>query len=242
MLTMSSSQLVECAPSYDLKYDESNDALRDQTLQELKIAYGRDTKIKCCCYPGNTREYKVDAGFIAHMKSQKHRNWKEAQQKDHKQNYGHCISSEKIIETLRKEIRDYKKQHVQTIETINNKNEKLVLMSKKLDDMSVEADILKDELEEYQQENEDLKPETPALKTENEDLKTENEAFKKENEELKYNVDIVCEGFKAELEEYQNDIIAVTKEKDRITYDYNKLILATKKKAPGKIGERQAFR
>ena len=42
------------------------------------------------------------------MKSQKHVNWREEQHKEHTQKYGHCISAEKIIETLRKEVRDIK--------------------------------------------------------------------------------------------------------------------------------------
>ena len=254
---MSSSQLVECAPCYDLKYDEATDILRDQTLQELKIAYGRDAKIKCVCLSNNNRDYIINAGFIAHMKSHKHRNWREAQQKNHKQTYGHCISPEKIIETLRKEIRDYKKLYAQSTETINNKNEKLNLMSKKLDEMSDEIDILKNEIEEYQLENEGLKKENEGLKKENEGLKKVNEGlkkenFKKENEDLKMknnklkkeneNLASKVEENNLVYEEYQNDIINVTKENDRLKYELNKLVAANKKKISIKIGERHAFR
>lgn len=201
---MSSSQIIECAPCYELKYDETLDKLRDQTFIELKILYGKNTKIKCNCWTDRCREYKIDSGFIAgHMKSQKHVNWREEQQKEHKQKYGHCISSEKIIETLRKENREYKKQHANSIEIINNKEEKLSLMSKKLDEVSEENDILKYELEEYQEQPE-------AIKKENIDLKSQ-----LENRTLEY------EAFKLELEEYQKDIISLTKERERLQHQLN---------------------
>ena len=97
-----SNKIVECCPCYDLKYDETAECLRDQTFAELKVSYGKGSKIQCNCWSDRIREYKVDSSFVAaHMKSQRHINWREEQQKEHKQKYGHCISNEKIIETLR---------------------------------------------------------------------------------------------------------------------------------------------
>jgi len=224
---MSSSQIIECAPCYELKYDETLDKLRDQTFSELKIAYGKNNKIKCNCWTDRGREYKVDSAFVAsHMKSQKHMNWREEQQKEHKRKYGHCISSEKIIETLRKELREYKKLHVNSVEINNNKGEKLELMSKKLDEVSDENDIFKDELEEYQGESK-------VIKKENDDLKDELENTRIENEVLK-----------SDLEEYKKDIISLTKENDQFQFRLNsrKLTVVDVKKPATKSALRQPFR
>jgi DNA repair exonuclease SbcCD ATPase subunit len=232
---MSTTQIIECAPCYDLKYDETNENLRDQTLQELRITYGRDSKIKCNCWIDRAREYNIDSAFIsAHMKSKKHRNWCEEQQKEHKKNYGHCISSEKIIETKSKELRDYKKLHVQSIEIINKKDEKLVLLSTKLDSISDENDILKDEFNKAQSRNNELELEIKQFRQINDDLKKKNNEVEDSNLE--------SQGLKAELEEYQIDIIALTKEKDQVKYELNKLIAINKKKASTKIEGRQVFR
>jgi len=159
------------------------------------------------------------------MKSQKHTNWREEQQKEHKQNYGHCISSEKIIETLRKEIRDYKKTHAGSVEIINKKDEKLTLLSKKLDDMSVENDLLKAELEETQEEEPENEKENANFTADFYDLKMENEVLK------------------TELEEYQKDLIAAHKARDKLQQEINsrKLVINSKKKAV-QIDIRQAFR
>ena len=233
---MSSSQIIECAPCYELKYDETLDKLRDQTFIELKILYGKNKKIKCNCWTDRCREYKVDSAFVAaHMKSQKHVNWREEQLKEHTQKYGHCISAEKIIETLRKEVRDYKKLHANSMEIISNKDEKLTLMSKKLDELSEENERLKYELEEYQEELEELEeleePEEP------EDTKEKIADIKKENSDLKSqleNRELEYAAFKLDLEEYQKDIISLTKEKEKLLSQLNSQKL--------KIPNRRVFR
>jgi len=142
------------------------------------------------------------------MKSQKHINWREEQQKDHKQKYGHCISAEKIIETLRKEIREYKKTHASSVEIINKKDEKLSLLSKKLDDVSVENDLLKVELEETQEE-----PESKEVIAE---LRANLDKQRKDNEE------------------YEKDLIAAHKARDKLQQEVNtrKLVTIRKKSAP----------
>ncbi len=164
---MSSNQITECAPCYELKYDKKQDKLRDLTFPELKIEYGKNNKIKCNCWGDRTREYKVDSSFVAsHIKSQRHVNWREEQIKSHTQNYGHCISSDKIIDTLRKEIRDYKKQVISFTETIASKDEKLSLMSKKIDDLTNENDLIKEELEKYEQDTISLTKDRDRLRYE----------------------------------------------------------------------------
>ena len=198
---MSSTQIIECAPCYELKYDEKLDNLRDLTFPELKIQYGKDNKIKCNCWGDRTREYKADSSFVsAHMKSQRHVNWREEQIKKHKQEYGHCISSEKKIETLAKENREYKKQIMVLTKIITDNEEKTISMSTKIDTIN--------------NENETLKDENETLKDENETLKDENETLKKE------------------LEKYEQDIINLTKEKDKLQYEIStyKLANSSKKK------------
>ena len=164
---MSTNQIIECAPCYELKYDEKLDNLRDLTFSELKIQYGKNNKVRCNCWGDRTREYKVDSSFVsAHMKSQRHVNWREEQIKKHKQEFGHCISSEKKIETLTKENREYKKQVVQLTETITSKEEKLALMSKKIDALTDENEVIKEKLEKYEQDTISLTKERDRLKQE----------------------------------------------------------------------------
>ena len=222
-----SNQITECGPCYELKYDETADCLRDQTSGELKVSYGKGGKLQCSCW-GHNRGYRADQSFIVHMKSQKHINWREEQQKEHKQNYGHCISAEKIIETLRKEIREYKKTHVSSFEIINKKDEKLALLSKKLDDMTIENELLKNELEESQEES----YEEPENEKDKATFTAEFYDLKMENNMLK-----------AELEEYQKDLIAANKVRDKLQHESNshKLACSSKKKAI-QIEQRQPFR
>lgn len=222
-----SNQIVECGPCYELKYDETADCLRDQTFQELKILYGKNSKVRCNCWAERSRDYRVDQSFIVHMKSQKHINWREEQQKEHKKSYGHCISSEKIIETLRKELRDYKKTHVASVEIINKKDEKLTLLSKKLDDVSVENDLLKAELEETQEEE----PEEAKNEKENANFTADFYDLKMENEMLK-----------TELEEYQKDLIAAHKARDKLQQEVNARKLVTIRKKPAPSLEQPRFR
>lgn len=235
-------QIVECCPCYELKYDETAECLRDQTFAELKVSYGKGSKIQCNCWSDRIREYKVDSAFVAgHMKSQRHINWREEQQKEHKQKYGHCISNEKIIEALRKENRDYKKTHASSVKIISKKDEiiikndeKLALLSKKLDDMTVENDLLKAELEEYQEEPEEREDEKNAPSTDEfNELKMENETLKAEWEELK-----------TEWEKSQIALIVANKAKDKLQreVDTRKCIMINKKKSATNLEPRQPFR
>ena len=177
---MSSRQIIECAPCYELKYDEKLDNLRDLTFPELKIQYGKDNKIKCNCWGDRTREYKADSSFVSsHMKSQRHVNWREEQIKKHKQEYGHCISSEKKIETLAKENREYKKQIMVLTKIITDNEEKTISMSKKIDTINNENETLKEELEKYEQDIINLTKEKDKLQYEISTYKVANSSKKK---------------------------------------------------------------
>ena len=241
---MSSGQIVECAPCYDLKYDENLDCLRDLTFSELKMVFGKNNKIKCNCWGDRNREYKVEPAFVAaHIKSQKHVNWREEQSKEHKKKYGHCISSDKIIEIQRKELREYKKMHTDSIQVITNKNEKLNLLSNKLDEVSFEKDSLLNKFEEYREELNKYKEELEKFKKEPAEL----EIIKKENTNLKQeleDVGVEVEILKQELEEYQKDIIAVTQERDKLKYEltHQKLAVIGKKKGSITPIVKKAFR
>ena len=234
---MSSSQVTECAPCYELTYDEKLDSLRDQTFHELKATFGKNNKIKCNCWGDRNREYKVEPAFIAsHIKSQKHVNWREEQSKEHKKNYGHCISSEKIIETQRKELREYKKMHADSVQVIANKDEKLELMSNKLDEVSLEKDILQNKFGKYkkelEEERKELEEERKELEEERKELE-ELEIMKKTNINLKQKLeDVVMEIaiLREELEEYQKDVITITQERDKLKYELTSQKLTINKK------------
>ena len=177
---MSSTQIIECATCYELKYDEKLDNLRDLTFPELKIQYGKDNKIKCNCWGDRTREYKADSSFVSsHMKSQRHVNWREEQIKKHKQEYGHCISSEKKIETLAKENREYKKQIMVLTKIITDNEEKTISMSTKIDTINNENETLKEELEKYEQDIINLTKEKDKLQYEISTYKVANSSKKK---------------------------------------------------------------
>ena len=248
---MSSGQIVECAPCYELKYDENIDSLRDLTFSELKTVFGKNNKIKCNCWSDRNREYKVESAFIAtHIKSQKHINWREEQSKKHKKSYGHCISSEKIIETQRKELRDYKKLHANSIQLINNKDEKLNLLSNKLEEVSLEKDSLQNKLDEHEElekqdelEKQEEQKELEKFKKELEDLKM----IEKANTTLKHelaNISIEMEIMREELEEYQKDIITITHERDKLKYELTskKLMIVGRKNGTITPIVRKAFR
>ena len=241
---MFSCQIIESAPYYALKYDEILDTLRDQTFSELKAMFGKNNKIKCNCWGDRNREYKVDTPFIAtHIKSQKHINWREEQIKEHKKNYGHCISSEKIIEIQRKELREYKKMHADSVQVITNKNEKLELMSKKLDEVSLEKESLLNKFEEYREELNKYKEELEKFKKEPAEL----EIIKKENTNLKQeleDVGVEVEILQQELEEYQKDIIVISQERDKLKYEHtnHKLTIIGKKKGSITPIVKKAFR
>ena len=248
---MSSSQVIECAPYYELTYDEKMESLRDLTFHELKTQFGKNNKIKCNCWGDRNREYKAEASFIAaHIKSQRHVNWREEQIKEHKQTYGHCISSEKIIETQRKELREYKKLHANSVQHINNKDEKLELISNKLDEVSLEKDNFQNNLEECKEKLEECKEKLEEYKEKLEEYKEkleELDVMKKENIHLKEeleNIKIVVEISQQEMEEYQKDIIAITQERDKLKYELTskKLMIVGKKNGTITPIVRKAFR
>ena len=207
---MSSTTIVQCSPCYELKYDEKEEKFRDQTFNELKISYGKNTKIKCNCKGEHAREYKADSSFVStHMKSIKHINWREEEIKEHKKNYGHCISSEKVIETLRKEVREYKKQVANIDNKCKNKDEKMIFMSNKIDILINENDLFKIELEENENENNTLSEEIKKYKKEIISIKNEND----ENDEL--------DELSEQVKEYEKDIISLRKENDKIKHELN---------------------
>jgi len=136
---------------YKLKYNEKTNQLRDLTWEELKITYGKGSKIECPCM---NREYNVAQSFIAqHMKCQKHRNWLENEQRTYNKEYGHCGNSEDIINTLYKQLRENKIMY-------HNLNK-----SKKEYDEKIENEVkqLKENLKSKIKENEILLLEMKSL-------------------------------------------------------------------------------
>jgi hypothetical protein len=147
------------AEHYKLKYNENDNKLRDLTWEELKIAYGKGSKIICPCMD---RQYNVIPSFIAqHMKSQKHRNWLDIEQKLYNKECGHCGNSEDIINTLYKQLRENKIMYhnlncsknicdakLEKTEKENNKLEKVIeLLNNNIMSKTIDNKILLTEIE-----------------------------------------------------------------------------------------------
>ena len=141
--------LICTAPEYSLKYDEKTNDLSDRTYQELCKNYGKNSKIKCPCM---NREYLITSAWVkAHFESQKHRNWKTMQQNEYIKEFGHCVSSEQIIDKQNKEIKNYKKlthNYNETIKKINRLNEEIKSENQKI---SEENKKLLDEIKKYKE-------------------------------------------------------------------------------------------
>ena len=152
------------AEQYKLKYNEKDNQLKDLTWEELKITYGKGSKIECPCM---NREYNIIQSFIAaHMKSQKHRNWLEKEQKQYNKEYGHCGNSEDIINTLYKQLRENKVMYHNLDKSKKKCDEKLEKTEHELKQLEKVIESLKHDNETYKQ----LKEKFELKNTENETL------------------------------------------------------------------------
>jgi hypothetical protein len=98
---------IAVIPEYSLIYDVKTEGLRDKTYQELKNEFSEKV-IKCPC-SSKDKVFDITSGWVrTHFNTQKHNLWKTQVQKDHIQTYGHCSSSEDIINVLSKEMRSLK--------------------------------------------------------------------------------------------------------------------------------------
>ena len=101
-----STSIVNPPPEYSLKYDDKTEGLRDKTYHEL-IKESSDKMIKCPC---SNKTYVVSSQWVrSHFATHKHESWKKVDQEEHIKKYGHCYSSEHIIDVLNKELRDLKR-------------------------------------------------------------------------------------------------------------------------------------
>jgi len=118
--TSEDTRIIETAPDYTLKYDEKTEGFRDKTYSELMKEYSQGI-IKCPC---SNRAYNISSQFAKnHFATQKHRNWVIKNQNDYIKNYGHCCSSEDIVNLQNKELRGLKCN----ISHLTNKNKALML-------------------------------------------------------------------------------------------------------------------
>lgn len=98
--------LILTSDIYKLKYDANCNKLRDLTWDELKLTYGKGTKVICAC---SNREYTINSSFIAsHQQSQKHKNWAYKELTDYVKEYGHSGDLENKVDTLYKQLREQK--------------------------------------------------------------------------------------------------------------------------------------
>ena len=111
------------ADLYKLKYNETANQLKDLTWENLKDLFGKGEKIICPCM---NREYNITQSFIAsHMKTKKHRDWVETEQKQYTKEYGHIGNSEDIINKLYKQLREDKVMYYNLNNTKNVSDKKL---------------------------------------------------------------------------------------------------------------------
>ena len=134
-------------PTYELKYDESNNILCDLTWEELKKTYKKNGNILCPCM---NRSYNVTSTWYrAHFQSIKHTSWREQEQKKYIDTWGHIPSSEKRTEMLIKENRNLKKMYADLQKANEHTNEKLELANKHSTFYKKDNNLLKLELEDY---------------------------------------------------------------------------------------------
>ena len=155
--------IVNPPPEYSLKYDEKTEGLRDKTYPELKKE-SNNKMIKCPC---SNKTYPLSPQWTrGHFATQKHESWKTLHQEEHIKNYGHCCSSEHIIDILHKESRDLKR------------NVKYLTDDKKM--LLVMVEKLTNEVSTLKVEEQKMSAKYAKLVTENEMLKcqeVENELF-----------------------------------------------------------------
>jgi len=136
MTSNNSTQIIETASEYSLKYDEKTQGLRDKTYSELIKDHG--SKIRCPCM---NRIYPVTSQAIkSHFNCQKHENWVTKSQKEHIEDYGHCCSPQDIVNIQSKELRNLKR----FIHDLTTKNETVTYENTKLAELikSLQEEIL----------------------------------------------------------------------------------------------------
>lgn len=201
-------QIVKVSPEYTLKYDSKLDELRDRTYQELVLEFGKNEVIRCNCMQ---REYPITSSWVkSHFNSQKHAHWKTIQQKEHIKQHGHCVSPEQIVDELSKQLRDYKKIYSEIKQQTEKKDEKLNILSNKLEELSKENSELQSQLLEKQLDISDDEVFLECNTSDNERLESENHILKEE------------------LEKYQKDVIELTKERDNLKNELFKMRTAKK--------------
>jgi hypothetical protein len=153
--------IVNPPPEYSLKYDEKTEGLRDKTYPELKKE-SNEKMIKCPC---SNKTYPLSPQWTrGHFATQKHESWKTLIQEEYIKKYGHCCSSEHIIDICHKDLRDLKrnvkyltddkKMLLNMVEKLTNEVSTLKLEEQK---MSVKYSILLDNYAKLVNENEMLK-------------------------------------------------------------------------------------
>ena len=129
--------IILITSEYKLKYDSTDNKLRDLTSDEIKRYYGKGNKILCPC---SNKEYRTQSFVASHMKTQKHQSWLNKEIIEYIQEYGHCCDAESIITLLRQQIRESKVMYA------NLSNAKIVC-DKKIENAEQNIIELKRELE-----------------------------------------------------------------------------------------------
>ena len=126
--TSTNTKLIVTAPEYSLKYDEKSEGLRDKTYSELVIEHGHG-RITCPCWG---RTYEINSQLKTHFESQNHKKWVSKEQKDYIKRYGHCCSSQDIINSQNKELRNLKLIVHDLTTTKNDLLDQVELLKKKI--------------------------------------------------------------------------------------------------------------
>jgi hypothetical protein len=132
--TNTNTKLIVSAPEYSLKYDEKSEGLRDKTYSELIIEHGHG-RITCPCWG---RTYEINSQLKTHFDSQRHKIWVSKEQKDHIKRYGHCCSSQDIINSQNKELRNLKFIVHNLTTTKNDLEEQVKTLKKKISEYECE--------------------------------------------------------------------------------------------------------
>ena len=148
MTSTNSTQIIETASEYSLKYDEKTEGLRDRTYSELIKDFG--PSIICPCM---NRPYQITSQFVkSHFNCQKHKNWVIKSQKEHIETYGHCCSPQDIVNIQSKELRNLKCN----VNDLTNKNKTLTYENTKLGEQIIsfqdKIELLKSKLTQLEEE------------------------------------------------------------------------------------------
>jgi len=205
-------------PEYSLIYDSKTEGLRDKTYIELKNEFS-EKLIRCpCC--NKDKVFNITSNITSHFKSQKHILWKEQVQNELIRIFGHCSSSEHIINVLIKENR-YLKRYVSQLRddnamlTTNNDmlTDHAVNLTTDRDKLSNEIDKLKQDALKKTNEVIDLKWEIKKAGEKYSKLIEENTKFIEDNAKQLYfnakliviNKKLIAENAKLQCEEIDNE-------------------------------------